>query len=85
METSYSILQRDSEYRILLSSVNVNMLSEEVSQLISNRGVDVSELIIDRVSGDSTTEQDVFTILQVGLRMCLQIIQIWLFTIPVMT
>lgn len=59
METSYSIIQRDSEYRVLLTPANLKALSDDLQQIISERGVDVSELMIDRISGDSTTEQDV--------------------------
>lgn len=59
METSFSISQQGSEYRILLSPANINILSEEVSSYISDKGIDISELIIDRVRGDETTEQNV--------------------------
>lgn len=59
MEASYYISQRDSEYRIMLSPANLNILTEEIKNLVYNKGIDVSELIIDRVKGDSTTEQEI--------------------------
>ena len=59
MEASYSIIQKDNEYRILLTSVNTEVLPEHIQEAISNRGIDISELIIERISGESTTEQDV--------------------------
>lgn len=59
MEASYSISQRGSEYRILLSPANLNILSEAAYDYIQRKGIDISELIIDWVKGESTTEQDV--------------------------
>mgnify|MGYP007070135662 CR=1 FL=1 len=59
MEASYYISQRDSEYRIMLSPANLNILTEEIKTLIYKEGIDVSELIIDRVKGDSMTEQEI--------------------------
>ena len=59
METSYSICQKDSEYRILLTTANLGSLSDEILNLLTSRDIDISELIIDRISGDSTTDQDV--------------------------
>ena len=59
METSYSIIQRESEYRILLTPANLSVLTDHVLKEISDRGVDVSELMIERISGETTTEQDV--------------------------
>lgn len=59
METSYSISRQGSEYRILLSPAQLDILSDEMNILLSERGIDISELIIDRVQGDKTTEQDV--------------------------
>ena len=59
METSYSIVQKESEYRILLTPANLGSLSATVLKVIADRGIDVSELIIDRISGETTTEQDV--------------------------
>lgn len=59
MEASYSIVRRGSEYRILLSPIKLNILSDTLSQHLVDLHIDVSELIIDRISGDNTTEQDV--------------------------
>ncbi len=59
MDASYSIVHKDSEYRILLSPVRLEALSDELSAFVINHGVDVSELMIERISGDDTTSQDV--------------------------
>lgn len=59
MEASYSIVQRGSEYRVLLSPANLYALPDEAQRVLKDREIDVSELMIDRISGKSTTEQDV--------------------------
>lgn len=59
MEASYSISYRESEYRVLLSPANTNVLSDEMNSLISNQGIDISELIIDRIRGNKATGQEV--------------------------
>ena len=55
METSYSIVQKESEYRILLTPANLGSLSDTVLKVIADKGIDVSELIIDRISGENFT------------------------------
>ena len=55
MEASYSIVQRENEYRILLTSVNTEVLPKHIQEAISSRDIDISELIIERISGESTT------------------------------
>ena len=59
METSYSIIQRESEYRILLAPADTSVLSEGILDVLTERNIDVSELMIERISGESTTDQDV--------------------------
>jgi hypothetical protein len=59
MEASYSIVQKDNEYRVLLTSVNIEVLPDRIQKVLTNRNVDVSELMIERISGDDTTGQDV--------------------------
>ena len=59
METSYSITHRESEYRVLLTSANLNSLSEDTLHVISSRGIDISELMIERISGEAATNQEV--------------------------
>ena len=59
MEASYSIIQKENEYRILLTSIDTEVLPKHIQKSISSRGVDISELIIERISGESTTGQDV--------------------------
>lgn len=59
METSYSIIQKESEYRILLTPANLGSLSANVVKVLADRNIDVSELMIDRISGETTTEQDI--------------------------
>ena len=59
MEVSYSIIQKENEYRILLTPVNTGVLSESVQNVLAKRQIDISELMIERISGESTTGQDV--------------------------
>lgn len=59
MEASYTIICRGSEYRIILNPVNLDILSDKLRKQLTERSIDISELIIDRISGDSTTEQNV--------------------------
>lgn len=59
MEASYSIVQKENEYRILLTPVNVKVLPESIQQVLLERNIDISELMIERISGNSTTGQDV--------------------------
>ena len=59
MEASYSIIQKDNEYRILLTSVNTEVLPESIRKVLTGRQIDISELMIERIHGESTTGQDV--------------------------
>lgn len=59
MEAAYSIIHQESEYRILLTPANLSPLSDEIKKILHDRDIDVSELMIDRISGDTTTDQDV--------------------------
>ena len=59
MEASYSIVQQENEYRILLTSVNLKALPKPLQKILAERDIDVSELIIDRISGEKTTGQDI--------------------------
>ena len=57
MEASFSIVQKDNEYRILQTSVNIEVLPEHILNVLTNRNIDISELMIERISGESTTTQ----------------------------
>lgn len=59
MESSYSIVHNGSEYRIILSPVRLDVLSDEICSIVTEKKVDISELIIERISGNNTTEQEV--------------------------
>ena len=59
MEASYSIVQKGNEYRILLTPVNIEVLPERILKVLISRKIDISELIIERISGESTTGQDI--------------------------
>jgi hypothetical protein len=39
MEASYSIIQRDSEYRILLTPVNTGVLPQHIQDCIAERKI----------------------------------------------
>ena len=49
METSYSIVQKECEYRVLLTSANLGSLSAKVLKVLADRNIDVSELMIDEI------------------------------------
>lgn len=59
MEAYYSIIQKENEYRILLTPVDTGVLPERIQQVLAERDIDISELIIERISGESTTRQDI--------------------------
>lgn len=59
MEAAYSIVQKDNEYRVLLTSVNTEVLPERIQKILTSRNIDISELMIERISGESTTGQDI--------------------------
>lgn len=59
MEASYTIIQKDNEYRILLTPVNTEVLPEYIQKVLADRQIDISELMIERIHGESTTGQDV--------------------------
>lgn len=59
MESSYSIVQKGSEYRVLLTPANLHALPDEVVRVLETKHIDISELMIERISGDTATEQDV--------------------------
>ena len=55
MKASYSIIQKSNEYRILLTPVNIEVLPDDIQNVLSSRKIDISELMIERISGESTT------------------------------
>ena len=63
MEAFYSVIQKENEYRILLTPVNTGGLPVDIQRVLSDRKIDISELIIERISGESTTAQEVLSFL----------------------
>ena len=59
MEASYSIIEKENEYRVSLTSINSEALPEHIMTILTDRNIDVSELMIERVNGKSTTGQAV--------------------------
>lgn len=59
MEASYSIVQKENEYRILMAPVNTEVLPEHIRKVLAERQIDISELMIERISGESSTGQDI--------------------------
>ena len=59
MEASYSIVQKSNEYRVLLTPVNIEVLPEHILNVLTSRKIDISELMIERISGESTTGQGI--------------------------
>lgn len=45
MEAYYSIIQKENEYRILLTPVNTGVLPVHIQNIIAERKIDISELI----------------------------------------
>ena len=59
MEASYSIVQKENEYRILMAPVNTEVLPEHIRKVLAERQIDISEMMIERISGESSTGQDI--------------------------
>ena len=53
MEASYTIIQKDNEYRILLTPVNTEVLPEYIQKVLADRQIDISELMIERIHGET--------------------------------
>lgn len=43
----------------MLTSVNTEVLPERIQKILTSRNIDISELMIERISGESTTGQDI--------------------------
>ncbi len=60
MNYSFSISTRQGdEYRIMFIDADISVLAENVQQVIAEQGIDVSEIMIDRVRGGESTAQEV--------------------------
>ena len=60
MNYSFSITTRKGdEYRIMLIDADISMLAKEVRDIILGNNLDISEIMIDRVSGGESTAQEV--------------------------
>ena len=59
MEAAYSIIHNENEYRVLLTPANVGFLPDNIQKVLADNKIDISELIIERVSGESATGQAV--------------------------
>lgn len=60
MNYTFSISTRNGdEYRIMLFDADVSLLAESVQKTIAERGIDISEIMIDRVKGGESTAQEV--------------------------
>lgn len=60
MHYSFSISTRKGdEYRIMLFDVDLSLLGEKVKESIIKSGIDISEIMIDRIQGGESTAQDV--------------------------
>lgn len=60
MNYSFSIsTKHGDEYRIMLIDADISLLSDIVQEAICNNCVDVSEIMIERVSGGDSTAQEV--------------------------
>ena len=60
MNYSFSISTRNGdEYRIMLFDANISLLADDVQEAIAEQGIDISEIMIDRVKGVESTSQEV--------------------------
>ena len=50
MDASYSIIQKENEYRILLTSVNTGSLSNNIQEIIRDR--DIHSDIVEQLKED---------------------------------
>ncbi|MBR2194491.1 MAG: hypothetical protein IJ911_02650 [Salinivirgaceae bacterium] len=60
MNYSFSISSRNGdEYRIMLFDADISLLADNVQNSITKQGVDISEIMIDRLSGGESTQPEV--------------------------
>lgn len=60
MTYSFSITTRKGdEYRIKLLDVDISVLAQKVRSVIETNNFDISEIMIDRISGGESTAQEV--------------------------
>lgn len=60
MTYTFSITTRKGdEYRIMLIDADVSMLAKQVRDTLALNDIDISEIIIDRISGGESTAQEV--------------------------
>lgn len=60
MNYSFSISTRKGdEYRIMLFDVDLSLLGETVKESIFKSGIDISEVMIERIQGGESTAQEV--------------------------
>lgn len=60
MNYSFSISSRKGdEYRILFFDADISLLAENVQRTIVEKGIDISEIMIDRVKGGESTAQEI--------------------------
>ena len=60
MNYSFSIVTgKGDEYRIMFIDADISLLAKDVRNVILENNLDISEIIIDRVSGGESTAQEV--------------------------
>ena len=60
MNYSFSISTKNGdEYRIMLIDADISLLAENVQEAIAQKGLDISEILIDRIKGGESTAQEV--------------------------
>ena len=60
MNYSFSITtKKGDEYRIMLIDADISMLAKKVRDIILENNLDISEIMIDRISGGESTAQEV--------------------------
>lgn len=60
MDYTFSISTRNGdEYRVMLFDADISLLADNVQKAIAENGIDISEIMIDRVKGGDSTAQEV--------------------------
>lgn len=60
MNYSFSIeTRKGDEYRIMLIDADISVLAKEIRDVIEEKQLDISEIIIDRIKGGASTTQEI--------------------------
>ena len=55
----YISTKNGDEYRIMFFDADISQLADNIKETITEQGIDISEIMIDRVKGGESTAQEV--------------------------